>query len=64
MFTDFKNTVGTERPTMEMVPPFEPVMYLGPDSYSLVNAAPRVKAARHLDLCTGSGVQVTSLRRV
>ena len=35
----------------------DPVMYLGLDSVGLVNSAPRVDVERHLDLCTGSGVQ-------
>ena len=37
---------------------FDPVMYLGIDSYGLVGAAPRpAKGAKILDTCTGSGVQ-------
>jgi carbamoyltransferase len=35
----------------------EPVMYLGRDSVGLVQVAPRSASHRHLDLCTGSGVQ-------
>lgn len=34
-----------------------PVMYIGSDSFGLVNTAPRRASKRTLDLCTGSGIQ-------
>jgi len=34
-----------------------PVMYIGSDSFGLVNTAPRRISERTLDLCTGSGIQ-------
>lgn len=34
-----------------------PVMYIGSDSYGLVNTAPRKLSEMTLDLCTGSGIQ-------
>ncbi len=34
-----------------------PVMYIGSDSFGLVNTAPRKFSERTLDLCTGSGIQ-------
>jgi carbamoyltransferase len=39
------------------------VMYLGMDSMGLVYTAPRIAAARVLDLCTGSGVQALTASR-
>jgi len=41
----------------------DPVMYLGRDSVGLVQVAPRSRSGRHLDLCTGSGVQALAARR-
>ena len=41
----------------------DPVMYLGRDSVGLVQVAPRARSKRHLDLCTGSGVQALIARR-
>ncbi|HIF41873.1 MAG TPA: methyltransferase domain-containing protein [Planctomycetes bacterium] len=41
----------------------EPVMYLGRDSVGLVQVAPRKPSRRHLDLCTGSGIQALVARR-
>lgn len=35
----------------------QPVMYIGLDSLGLVHTAPRIKADRVLDLCSGSGIQ-------
>ncbi|NRA95840.1 MAG: methyltransferase [Planctomycetes bacterium] len=40
----------------------EPVMYVGRDSVGLVQVAPRSRSRRHLDLCTGSGVQALVAR--
>ena len=40
----------------------EPVMYLGRDSVGLAQVAPRTPSRRHLDLCTGSGVQALLAR--
>ena len=34
-----------------------PVMYIGSDSFGLVNTAPRNSSNNTLDLCTGSGIQ-------
>ncbi|CAE8617214.1 unnamed protein product, partial [Polarella glacialis] len=49
--TDFGDTQHAEGQ-------FEPVMYLSPDSYALVQAAPREPRAEGvLDVCCGSGVQ-------
>ena len=35
----------------------DPVMYIGSDSFGLINTAPQVISNHTLDLCTGSGVQ-------
>ena len=35
----------------------DPVMYIGMDSHGLVQAAPRSRCSRVLDLCCGSGIQ-------
>ena len=41
----------------------DPVMYIGSDSFGLVQTAPHLVSAHTLDLCTGSGIQAISASR-